>query len=778
MLLILRPINWGIQRIGPRTLAAVLLLFVALSSVAWTLSNLVRGLDLGLLLPIVFWGLLLSWGLAKFKPMPGWLAGILALILGTEGIIIRIGRLEGVLFRLVQNMINLVWQLWRWPIDGQPDTSTLNLTLVELWTNLSVLLSRLLTRGTALVNGEPAFDPVTNALIWGLTIWVISVWAGWVVRRLGHPLAAVAPAGALAVTVLAYNPSQSPDSLLLLLGATLLLAGLVGHRSRERRWLKAELDIADTINLDLAFAVIPISVALVVVAWSIPSISINQIANFAWKLFKDQSNQVEPLTESLGLRSQSNRSEILHPFRAPGLPRSHLLGSGPELSEQVALVVNTSRPGEIDTNQPVPRYYWRSITYDSYNGRGWFTSQTEQFEYEAGELAISTNSPSRRVLRQNIQIVNSQGGLLFAAGDIVVADHDYSIDWRGPSDVFAGIIESTTYRVDSLVPAVTEDELRAASTVYPEWIRRRFLHLPDTVPERVLVLARDLTATPPTPYDRAKAIEAHLRTYPYNLELPQPPVNQDMVDYFLFDLKQGYCDYYATSMIVLARAAGLPARMTVGYASGTYDVENGQYIVTEADAHSWVEIYFPEYGWIEFEPTAAQPVTDRSDKPTPAELLETLPPLEPSQLQGSGVNLSWWLIPFIGVVLLALGSFGWSLVDGWHLRHLSSTGAIAVVYRRLERQGQKLAGPFWGGETPYEFAAVLTKQVDTLAREQRWAAALAPIPQEVDRLTKLYVQTSYSAQRTSNLDQIEAIKIWQQLRRRLWLAWLSSVTRR
>ena len=777
-MLIVRFINWVILRIGPRTLGTFLLLFIALSSAVWTLSDLVRGLDLALVLPIAFGGLLLSWNLAAFKPIPGWLAGFLALILGVEGIIIRVGRLERLLVRVVQDLLDLIWQLWRWPIDGQPDTSILGLTVIELWSNLNTLLTRLLARGTALTNGEPAYDPVANILLWSFAIWIITIWAGWAVRRLEHPLAAVAPAGALAATALAYSPGQSPDNLLLLLGATLLLVGLIGHGTRERRWLKTKLDIADTINLDLALAIVPISIALIALAGTIPSISIEKFVKFSRQLLKDQTAQVQQGAGSFGLRAQFNQSEALQPFRAPGLPRSHLLGSGPELSEQVALVINTGSLTGATANDPVPRYYWRSITYDSYNGRGWVTSQTEQLEYEAGEPAITESSPSRRVLRQAIQIVNSRGGLLYAAGDVVVADHDYSIDWRGLHDPFAGIIGTNTYRVDSLVPVVTADELRTAGSDYPEWVQRRFLHLPDTVPDRILMLARDLTATAPTPYDRAKAIEAHLRTFPYNLDLPEPPVNQDMVDYFLFDLQQGYCDYYATSMIVLARAAGLPARMAVGYASGTYDAGTGQYIVTEADAHSWVEIYFPEYGWIEFEPTAAQPVTDRSGEPSLAEVPEPLPALEPAEPLDPSFHLSWWLLPLSGIALLILAGFGWSLFDGWRLRRLSPTGAVAMVYTRLERQGQKLAVPFWAGETPYEYAAALTKRVEALIQDQRWATALAPLPQEIRRLTKLYVQASYSDQRTSIVDQIEAIKLWQRLRRRLWLVWISNIIRR
>ena len=149
--------------------------------------------------------------------------------------------------------------------------------------------------------------------------------------------------------------------------------------------------------------------------------------------------------------------------------------------------------------------------------------------------------------------------------------------------------------------------MRESPSVYPDWVASQFLSLPDSVPARVLALARDLTASASTPYDRALAIENYLREFPYTLEVDAPPPGRDVADYFLFDLKQGYCDYYATSMVVLARAAGLPARLVIGYANGAYDFESAQYIVTENYAHSWVEIYFANIGWVEFEPTASQP---------------------------------------------------------------------------------------------------------------------------------------------------------------------------
>ena len=165
-----------------------------------------------------------------------------------------------------------------------------------------------------------------------------------------------------------------------------------------------------------------------------------------------------------------------------------------------------------------------------------------------------------------------------------------------------------SYKAESLVLNVSAQDLRKSPSVYPAWVRNQFLALPDSVPERVLALARDLTASEPTAYDRALAIQNYLREYPYTLDISAPPAGRDVTDYFLFDLKQGYCDYYATSMVVLARAAGLPARLVAGYANGSYNVERAQYVVTENYAHSWVEIYFANIGWVEFEPTSSQPV--------------------------------------------------------------------------------------------------------------------------------------------------------------------------
>jgi hypothetical protein len=290
----------------------------------------------------------------------------------------------------------------------------------------------------------------------------------------------------------------------------------------------------------------------------------------------------------------------------------------------------------------------------------------------------------------------------------------------------------------------------------------------------VLALARDLTATQPTAYDRAKAIEAYLRTFPYDLNVPTPPPGRDVADYFLFDLQRGYCDYYATAMVVLARAAGLPARLVVGYATGFYDSANGRYLVTEADAHAWVEIYFAGYGWIEFEPTANRPGFDRS-KPTdlsalPPQAMTPIPaaaPLEWFNLKGRwgwGLAVLAALLPLLGLI--------WSVADAWRLRRLPPPAAIERLFQRLCRHARRLNGLTGAGETPFELSAALARRLTPAGGPP---VAENPVVQEIEWLTGLYVRTSYSHHPPSRRDQLEAIATWRRLRRRLWLIWLKNV---
>ena len=177
-----------------------------------------------------------------------------------------------------------------------------------------------------------------------------------------------------------------------------------------------------------------------------------------------------------------------------------------------------------------------------------------------------------------------------------------------------------SYQATVLVSTATESDLRTAGTEYPGWVLDRYLQLPADIPSRLIDLAQELTTDAGTPYEKALAVRDYLRAMDYALDIEAPPDGADGVDYFLFELQKGYCQYFASAMTVLLRAAGVPSRLAVGYGPGeTVDVispgETGglpwpddaigypfgewqrqQRVFVVRNAHSWSEVFFPGYG--------------------------------------------------------------------------------------------------------------------------------------------------------------------------------------
>jgi transglutaminase-like putative cysteine protease len=147
--------------------------------------------------------------------------------------------------------------------------------------------------------------------------------------------------------------------------------------------------------------------------------------------------------------------------------------------------------------------------------------------------------------------------------------------------------------------------LRDAGGDYPDWVVKRYLQLPGSTTDRTRQLAKELE-NGLVPYDAAVSIQNWLRgNIKYNEAIPYPPDDRDVVDYLLFDSKQGYCEYYSTAMVIMLRSLGIPAREVVGYFSGEYSNDELGYLYRESNAHAWVEVYFPGYGWLPFDPTSA-----------------------------------------------------------------------------------------------------------------------------------------------------------------------------
>jgi hypothetical protein len=146
--------------------------------------------------------------------------------------------------------------------------------------------------------------------------------------------------------------------------------------------------------------------------------------------------------------------------------------------------------------------------------------------------------------------------------------------------------------------------LRAAQLDYPAQLTAVYLRLPELDP-RIPKLASQIAGSASNNYDKAVRVESYLKThFGYTLQLPQAPVKDPLAD-FLFERKKGHCEYFSSSMAVMLRSLGIPSRVVNGFRSDEFNDLTENYVVRAKDAHSWVEAYFPGYGWVHFDPTPA-----------------------------------------------------------------------------------------------------------------------------------------------------------------------------
>lgn len=479
-------LGWSAHKLGTRTILTWLLLLTAQASIALAMNNLVRGLDLPLVLTVTTLGLLIGWVIARTN-LPGWSAGILLIVLGIGIDFVRVGQQIGKIILLFEELADFIFKIINWRIPSQVlDARPVLQIASQLATDTSALAIRWCDWLSALVTGTPSFDPVAAALMWCFVLWVLATFAAWAVCRREQPFIALLPGIALLGTMLAYA-GGNPGYLFPVLSALLLLMILTNAGARERRWNLDGIDFAEDIRFDLAVMGVLVSFLLIVMAAGVPSISVSQIARSMQRWLTPPASESNRIYDSLGLVPQPKPPTIFDAVRMPGLPRHHLIGAGPELSKQLVMIVQTDDP----ITSSVPGYYWRSSTYERYTGYGWATDANDIVDYRAGDPAITQSNQNKRAVQQQVQAQSQVGGLLFATGTLVTADHDFQVEWRAQSDgdFFGANIGAKTYQVESLVPTASELELRMAGSNCPASIRSRYLSLPDDVPAQVLSLA-------------------------------------------------------------------------------------------------------------------------------------------------------------------------------------------------------------------------------------------------------------------------------------------------
>lgn len=273
----------------------------------------------------------------------------------------------------------------------------------------------------------------------------------------------------------------------------------------------------------------------------------------------------------------------------------------------------------VESSEPLR---WRGGTLDYFDGVRW--SDTTAPDEDDGE-EIASGVPTRSV-EQRVEVLNAQTDLVFGGYKIVQTSLDEARENSDGSWSVEEPLESGDgYRVISEVPQPTEEQLQNAGTDYPAVVRERFLQLPEDLPEEVSATARETERSyaTDTPYETVRAIERYLLYdggFTYNLDADYRRADRALEKFLSEDGdREGFCTQFATSMALIARERGIPARVVYGSTQGELD-DTDEYLVRGANMHTWVEIYFPDVGWYPFDPTPGfvLPEAMESNAPRPA----------------------------------------------------------------------------------------------------------------------------------------------------------------
>jgi transglutaminase-like putative cysteine protease len=728
----------------------LLALSTSLRSAEWTNG-------MGLLTPIVLAGFLLGVALS-YSRWSGLFPVLQSLVVGAAVVLYWVSRAPEIPADLTgaDRIITIGESLWSW--------------LLLLFTN------------------KPARSNLVFLLQLGFLLWWLGYLSAWAVFREGRVWRAIIPIG----LVLLVNTYFGPPGLGLYFAVFVVCALLLAVRSflseKEIAWRIERVRYANDIQVDFLRDGLLLALFVLALAVFLPNAGSNGAMSSALEPVRAPWRDVQQEWGRLFSTLNYQGAAVGEPVFGDTLT----LGGERNLGDQLIMDVNSSRGR-----------YWRAAAYDTFTGRRWLKTTRFTQAIDGGNHVRTPEFQARQEITQTFTIQAPTGNVLFAAGQPVrvslKATADLLVIEQEPN-VSLPIAEITMLHrreaslrpgdrylaVSSLSRAAVED-LQEAGTDYPAWVTDGFLDLPSDLAPQVSELARQVTADANTPYDQAVAIEQFLRGFTYNDQIPAPPPGVNAVNYFLFDVQEGYCDYYASSFAMMARTLGIPARVAAGYSQGEYLPEADAYRVREYNGHSWPEVFFPGYGWIEFEPTAAELEIVRERRQETAEALPTPDPLADApedeemlgpeiqsdaggpdqaesvadQIAAAGSRLGL----LIGLLALAalLGVVAWRRLRPPTLRTrqraLLDPQFTAKLYGRLLQWAQRLRLPLLSSQTPNEQAAAL-------------CAAVPEGQAAIQSITDLYVEDLYSPHGPSEGKAEQALLDWgalQPLLRRTWL---------
>ena len=520
-------------------------------------------------------------------------------------------------------------------------------------------------------------------------------------------------------------------------------------------------------------------------------------------------------------------SDQFHPFGIglgkPGTGAPASVGYSETVRPGAQLKARSQEIMVVSGGSPTLYPYLRGIALGGWDGYSWYqlpptdaTPVRQQPRLEAkADLPredLPVGSSRIEVIQQSIRILVSPDQLdrtVFSAGEVIRVDNHPTtvrgINLSAPTFPVGGQPEPVNVagppvpfdtvdvvrlvdnprapydiNVSSAVSTADVKSLRSAGTDYPAWVEPyRQLYFRNSVAvgystsrdQDIASLARSIVQSvhATTVYDQAKAIEAWFRDpsrFTYRLDPPPAPTGTRPLDYFLFESKKGYCQDFSTAMAVMLRSLDIPVRQMSGFSQGFFDNNTHRYLVNALNAHSWVEVYFPNLGWIPFEPTPDGTNSPIERPATPTDVSLSLPigggtaatprstkNLDPTnQSSGSAVSGGfsdvWSRALWVGIGLLVLLLAAVLFMFRW----LMSARDPRRIWRRLQFLADRLHVPRSPGDTPKEFGA-------------RLAEAVPPLDHEVQAVAELYTRANFRLGGLTRSEASELQRSWHLVRR-------------
>ena len=537
------------------------------------------------------------------------------------------------------------------------------------------------------VAAKPIEDHIFFVVLMSVLFWVVGIYSGYRLIRARTIYSVLLPS-TIPILIIQYYDGYKPEriwGLAFYFFLALILTGRINLLNARDRWENEHIVAGNDPEFDLNRNIASVAAIIVLAAWLIPvpAVILPAAAN-AWHKFDEKFSTTRKRLDDM--LAALNTSRI---YAAPGDLYGDVMGLGRVASSGETEIFNVVVPAN-----NLPRLYWRMRAYDTYQNGSWQTlySQNMPFDPETGSF-VRTDMMPVPVAEFTFTWQSSQSAMLVTPslpvwtsrlGSIQITrslgGETDPLSWSASQALHSG----DSYHARGWMSNPTQKGLRESGTDYPTWITERYLQVPEELAPAFSRLATQITADMPSNFDKAEALTDYLRqTITYVETVPAAPVGVDPLAWFLFDQKSGFCNYYASAEVLLLRSIGIPARMVVGFSEGKKG-NYGVYSVRSQHAHAWPEVYFPNLGWVQFEPTAIQSVLVRPsgevvsgnftnpqpdfpngtgiNSPRAREEADSDPTVSTRSPRFLGLTAADWLWVIIsGIAIVVLGVLAWKM---------------------------------------------------------------------------------------------------------------------